>query len=45
VGDDTAASLVDLRSEALVNQVLFSVFKAQSDQQREVASLLDQRHK
>jgi hypothetical protein len=34
-----------MHSEAIVNQVLFSVFRAQSDQQREVASLLDRPQK
>ena len=44
-GGDLAGAMVDMASESIVNQVLFSVFRAQSDQQREVASLLDHREK
>lgn len=42
-GSDLVSSVVGMKEESVVNQMLFGVFKAQARQQEEVAALLDHR--
>jgi len=42
-GADLATSIVGMKEEGIVNQMLFGVFKAQARQQEAAASLLDHR--
>lgn len=42
-GGQLASDLVGLKTDSVVNSILYSVFRAQADQQREAADLLKPR--